>query len=66
MKTVIEFNDLAFPIKVEQAEDGNARFRVTYGQQQRRTLTYLEAAREVGHCLFHALACDGRLSNGGE
>lgn len=51
--------DLAYPVTVEQ----NARglFRVTYGQQVKDGLTYSEAAREFGKCVFHALACDGKL-----
>lgn len=61
MKTVLEVKDTAFPIKLEQSSDG--KFRVTYGQQVRSDLGYLEAAREFGLSYFHALACDGKLEN---
>ena len=60
-KTVLEMNDLAFPIKLEQS--GPENFAVTYGQQIHAGLTYAEAAHEFGECVFHALACDGRLDN---
>ena len=60
-KTVLEMNDLAFPIKLEQSGPDN--FTVTYGAQVKSWLNYERAAREFGECIFHALACDGRLDN---
>lgn len=53
--------NLAFPVKVEQ--HANKLFRVTYGAQVKDNLTYEQAAREFGYCVFHALACDGKLDN---
>lgn len=61
MNTCIELTDLAFPIKVEQY--ANARFKVTYGKQVSDRLTYERACAEFGACVFHALACDGKLDN---
>jgi hypothetical protein len=61
MKTVFQTNDLAFPIKVEQNARG--KFRVTYGREVRDGLGYGQAAHELGECMFHALACDGKLDN---
>ena len=61
MDTCIELKKLAFPVKVEQY--GGGLFRVTYGLQVKRGLTYADAAKEFGECVFHALACDGKLDN---
>ena len=44
-------------------QQGKDRFRVTYGQQVKAGLTYSQAATELGACIMHALACDGRLDN---
>lgn len=65
MKTCLELPDLPFGIKLEQSEDARGLFRVTYGAQVRDHLSYAEAAKELGLCIFHALACDGRLNNEG-
>lgn len=59
MNTCIELKDLPFPVKVEQNARG--RFRVTYGQQVKRDLGYEAAAKEFGLCVFHALACAGKI-----
>ena len=61
MKTCFELPEAAFPIKLEQ--DARGKFRVTYGQQVRTNLGYSAAAHELGECIFHALACDGKLDN---
>lgn len=63
MRTCLSLTDIAFPIKLEQAANG--RFRVTYGLQVKAGLGYVDAAKELGECLFHALACDGNLDNEG-
>jgi len=52
-----------FEIKIEQHEDHHALFRVTYGAHVRHDLTYTEAAKEYGFCVFHALAREGELNN---
>lgn len=52
------------PIKVEQRGE-NGHFRVTYGLQVKDGLTYAQAAHELGECIFHWLACEGKLGNDG-
>lgn len=65
MKTCYE-NSL-YDIKLEQSESIDHReagnFRVTYGKQTLTNLTYRDAAKELGECLMHALACEGLLDN---
>lgn len=55
--------NLAFDVEVKQGANG--RFSVRYGKQLKEDLDYDEAAKEFGYCVFHALACDGKLDNGG-
>lgn len=38
-------------------------FAVQYGHQRVEGLTYSEAAKEYGECVFHELACDSILDN---
>jgi hypothetical protein len=38
-------------------------FRVNYGLQESCGLSYAQAAVELGQCILHALACDGKLDN---
>lgn len=45
-------------IKVEKTS--TLRFRVTYGLQVREQLYYAEAAKELGECIMHRAACQGR------
>lgn len=59
--TCISLPSLAFPVTVDQT--GKNRFTVTYGKQVTGGLDYGKAAREFGLCVFHALACDGKLDN---
>ena len=54
------------PIKLEQSEGVKALFRVTYGADQRNSLTYAQACRELGSVILHALACNGDINNDGE
>jgi hypothetical protein len=61
MSTCLRLPDLAFPVTLEQSPRG--LFRVTYGKQVREGLDYSAAAKEFGLCVFHALACDGKLDN---
>lgn len=61
MNTCIQLDDLEFPVKVEQM--ANLKFRVTYSMQVKSNLTYAQAAKEFGECVFHALACSGKLDN---
>jgi len=59
--TCFELTDAAFPIKLEQT--GLDSFTVTYGLQVKDHLTYSQAAKELGSCIMHALACDSKLDN---
>lgn len=74
MKTVFQFGG-ANPykgakskalIQVDQYAGRGKRFTVTYGLQRKTDLNYADAARELGECIFHHLACDGMLDNDGE
>jgi len=69
-KTVFTWGAPAFgqpqTVKVEQRQNKAALLRVTYGLQVKDGLTYAQAARELGECIFHALACDSILNNEGE
>lgn len=51
----------AYPIKLEQT--GVNSFTVTYGLRIKKHLTYTDAASELGSCIMHAAACDGKLDN---
>jgi hypothetical protein len=44
----------------------NGLFRVVYGLQVKDHLTYAEACKEFGQCVFHLEACNGRLGNEGQ
>lgn len=56
-----ELPDAAFPIKLEQT--GKNSFTVTYGLQVKSRLAYGAAAAELGECIMHALACEGKIEN---
>ena len=62
MKTVHEFVDGDCPVKLEQSTRG--KFRVTYGAEVHADLNYAIAAKKYGYCVFHSLACAGKLNNG--
>ena len=53
----------ALPFGIRLIQNGLDRFNVVYGMQCRDNLTYAEAARELGECIMHALACDGAIDN---
>lgn len=38
-------------------------FLVCYGLQRKSGLSYEAAASELGACIMHALACEGKLNN---
>ena len=44
-------------------QTGVDSFTVTYGLQIKKNLRYSAAATELGACIMHALACDGKLDN---
>jgi hypothetical protein len=53
-------------IEVKQAESKAALFTVIYGAQVRDCLTYAQASKELGECIFHHLACESILNNEGK
>lgn len=59
MKLVYETEIAGFPIRLYK---GKNDFAVQYGKQFNCTLTYSEAADELGRSVMHALACDGELT----
>ena len=48
---------------IELRQQARDRFSVRYGLQLRESLTYGEAARELGAAIMHAAACDSKLDN---
>lgn len=48
---------------VSLQQRGQDNFLVRYGRQIKAGLTYTEAAKELGACLMHQAACDGKLDN---
>ncbi len=42
-------------------QDSLGGFRVTYGAQSKGFLTWQEASKELGACLFHSLECAGLI-----
>lgn len=61
MRTVLSMK-MPYGLLLEQRANGT--FKVTYGKEVKDNLEYAEAAKEFGLCLFHALACEGKLDNG--
>ena len=62
--TCFEITDPAqvgFPVRLYQS--GTGEFSILYGSELHDGLSYEEAAREFGLCLFHALTCVGRIEN---
>lgn len=61
------YNDKAAAmIEVKQSSDKQKRFTVTYGAEVTPNLTYARAAKELGECIFHHLACESILDNQGQ
>lgn len=57
METIFTLDSLAYPIAVER---GWRTYNVKYGAHVVRRLSYVEAAHELGECIFHALTCEGK------
>ena len=51
-------------LPIELTQQGRDRFTVIYWKQIKNNLTYAEAAAELGACIMHAAACEGKLDNG--
>lgn len=56
-----EIEIAGMPIVLDQF--GRDRFTVTYWRQVKSDLSYAGAAKELGSCILHALACDSKLDN---
>lgn len=63
MRYVCKTISVAGQCDVELIQTGFNRFTVVYGQQVQEKLNYGEAAKELGECIMHALACAGRIDN---
>ncbi len=61
MKTC--FTTVIGGMPIELAQRGKDSFRVTYWKQVKDRLTYAAAAKELGECIMHALACEALLDN---
>ena len=49
--------------EIKLIQTGVDSFTVVYGLQTKKSLRYVAAATELGACIMHALACDGKLDN---
>lgn len=58
-KIVYEVKLAGYNIQLRKRSANN--FTVVYGAQVKPSLTYYEATHELGACIMHALACEGRL-----
>lgn len=63
IKLVHVFCDGDIDVKLYQSTKGGRLFRVVYGEEIKERLTYEEASKKFGECVFHSLACAGRLFN---
>lgn len=52
-------------IQVDQSDGRGKLFTVTYGLQRKEGLTYAQAAKELGECIFHLEACNGKIDGTG-
>lgn len=59
MRVCFKTEMAGYTLQLEQTS--RHRFKVTYGQQVKTRLAYNEAAAELGACIMHALACEGKL-----
>jgi hypothetical protein len=58
-KTVYRVEIAGMDITLRKHSNNN--FTVVYHKQVREGLTYADAAHELGECIMHALACEGKL-----
>ena len=58
-KVVYEIEIAGFRIQLRKRNANN--FTVVYGKQTKHGLTYADAAHELGECIMHALALEGKL-----
>lgn len=60
-KTALVFEIKLAGFKIEMTQQAGGLFRVRYGMQVRKDLNYTTAAEELGHCIMHALCCEGKI-----
>lgn len=58
-RKVWQMENGAYPISLFQF--GNDYFAVSYGAQYNASLTYKEAADELGRSIMHSLTCEGKI-----
>ena len=61
MQTCYTATIAGFDITLKQQSNG--KFRVTYGKQETGCDDYETAAKELGLCIMHALACEGMIKS---
>lgn len=59
MTTIFKTEIAGYEITLQQNSKGE--FIVGYGYQQYKTDSYKQAAKEIGVCILHALACEGKI-----
>ena len=59
MTTIFKTEIAGYEITLQQNSKGE--FIVGYGYQQYKTNSYKQAAKELGSCIMHALACEGKI-----
>lgn len=62
MRIVHYDENRAFPIKLEQYVNG--KFKLTYGTEIHDSLTYAQAAHQLGFALMHSFTCEGKIEEG--
>ena len=62
MQEVFKIEIAGYNIVLSQTEPDN--FTVQYGEEIESNLDYSQAAKSIGFCIMHALACDGKINNG--
>lgn len=53
-------------IELQQEENARHLFTLVYGLQVSTSLTYAEAARQLGEVILHHACCEGLAFNDGE
>ena len=61
MKLCFETEIAGYKIALYQT---GGTFTVIYGCHKVEDVEYGQACQELGQCIFHALACEGKLDNG--
>lgn len=47
--------------KITMRQNARGQFTVVYGKQKFAGMGYQKAAQELGECIMHAVACEGKL-----